>query len=473
MKLRHMIAALMICWGCTAFSAGNPAQTVKTIEKQQASGAPTEIKNPVKNLSISSGNIIVVSKPEDVDKLIKAIQGTTPEKKKETRQVEDKNNIWENMLDEVKHFWDKLIGKKIITLTNLYFLIGGLFVTVLAVHLVKWFIDHIIIKRLTAKTESDLDDKIIEAINPPMTLAIYSLGIYLSVLKILLHVEKEIFDWCGRISLALIAAALVWAIYRLIEILIERLMKYVTKTESKLDDLIIVLLRKSLRLALVVVAILVIGENILGLNITALLAGAGILGLAIAFAAQDTIANFFGSIMIVFDKPFYVGERIKVGDISGVVKSVGFRSTKLETLDGHYITLPNKKITESAIENIAKRPYIKFTINLTLVYETTPEKMQEAMDIVADILKDHEGLNEEFMPKIFFNGFNDWSLNMLVVVWYHPGDWAAANTWMTGINLEILRRFNEADIGFAFPSNTTYLVNGNKNIKISMEKAVD
>lgn len=438
-----------------------------------------EIDAPSKTLSLQSGNIIVVSDPKDLEKLVSALkagqkQSSQPaDSNSEKAETRKRQNIWQLISGETRELWDKLTEMQIISMTNLYFLIGGLFATFMAVAVMKWFLHSVIVKKLTSRTKSDTDDQIIIAITPPLALIIYSLGSYLSIMKIIIHADHHIFDWAGKITLALIAASLVWGVYRMLEILIAKMITYVHKTDTKVDDLIIILLRKSLRLALVIISALLIGENILGMNITALLAGAGILGLAVAFAAQDTIANFFGSIMIIFDKPFSVGERIKVGDISGVVENVGFRSTKLVTLDGHYITLPNKKITESAIENIARRPYIKFIMNLTLVYETTPEKMQQAMDIIRELLHQHEGMKEDMEPKIFFSGFNDWSLNLMAITWYHPGDWAAANTWYTGINLEILRRFNAAKIGFAFPTNTTYLVNGRENIKISVDQKVD
>ncbi|MBN2642137.1 MAG: mechanosensitive ion channel family protein [Victivallales bacterium] len=462
-KLFICLTALVCITGSTLFA-----------EPQKA-----EIDAPAKTLSLQSANIIVVSDAKDVEKLVSAIKagqkqsGQLTDGEKEKAESRKRQNIWQLISGETRELWDKLTAMKIISMSNLYFLIGGLFATFLAVAIMKWFLHSVIAKRLTSRTKSDVDDQIIVAITPPLALMVYSLGSYLSIMKIIIHAEHHVFDWAGRITLALIAASLVWGVYRMLEILIAKMISHVHKTDTKVDDLILILLRKSLRLALVIVSALLIGENILGMNITALLAGAGIFGLAIAFAAQDTIANFFGSIMIIFDKPFSVGERIKVGDISGVVENVGFRSTKLATLDGHYITLPNKKITESAIENIARRPYIKFVMNLTLVYETTPEKMQQAMDILREILHQHEGMKEDMEPKIFFSGFNDWSLNLMCIVWYHPGDWAAANTWYSRVNLEILRRFNAAEIGFAFPSNTTYLVNGRENIKISMDQKVN
>lgn len=423
-------------------------------------------------IDLNASNIIVLANSKDVDKLVQAMRQKPVAAKSEPQPAQEKRDMWIDMKQELRKLYEKVNEMRIFTMENLYFLIGGLMLTFIIVHLLRWISDHIIVKHFTSKTKSDLDDRIVAAINPPITLAIYSIGIYLSSMRIIMRLPDEVFNICGKLSLAALAASVAWVAYRLIEIFTSALEKYASSTEGKLDDLLVILFRKSLKIGVVVISIVLIGQNILGLNITALLAGAGIFGLAIAFAAQDTIANFFGSIMIVLDRPFMVGDRIKVGDVNGVVKSVGFRSIKMETLDGHMITMPNKKITESSIENIAKRPFIKFTLNITVTYGTTPEKMRQAMSILHEIFDNHEGMNPERTPKIFFDKFNDWALNILTVLWYHPADWAMANEWMTRKNLEILQRFNDAGIDFAFPSNTTYLVNGNENLQISLNPGV-
>jgi MscS family membrane protein len=200
----------------------------------------------------------------------------------------------------------------------------------------------------------------------------------------------------------------------------------------------------------------------LGINITALLAGAGVAGLAVAFAAQDTIANFFGSIMIILDRPFRVGDRIKTSGIDGAVESVGFRSTRVRTLDGHLVTVPNKGLATEMITNISERPYIKQTFNLTIVYDTPPERVERAIRILHELLDGQPCMKEDKPPLISFSSFNDWSLNILVIVWFVPADYAVFMEWCSVTNLEILRRFNAEGIEFAFPTNTTYIAGDSK-----------
>jgi MscS family membrane protein len=216
------------------------------------------------------------------------------------------------------------------------------------------------------------------------------------------------------------------------------------------------------KVCVVFVSVLFIGQNILGLNITTLLAGAGVAGLAIAFAAQDSIANFFGSLMIILDRPFSVGDYVRIDSFEGTIERVGLRSSALRTKDGHLITIPNKQAANSSIVNISARPYIRNVVNLGLVYDTPPEKMEEAMKILQRLLHRHEGFDEMHPAKINFTEFKDFSLNIEVVIWYHPGDYFQCREWMSKFNMEVLRSFNEAGLEFAFPTSTNYLASDSK-----------
>jgi MscS family membrane protein len=226
-----------------------------------------------------------------------------------------------------------------------------------------------------------------------------------------------------------------------------------------------------LKIVIVIVSVLFIGQTILELNITALLAGAGVVGLAVAFAAQDTIANFFGSIMIILDHPFKVGERIDIGSHNGIVEHVGFRSTRMRTLDDHGISVPNKELASCIIENIAKRQFLKYSTTLGLTYDTTPEKMEEALDILHTLLDNHEARGEERPPRIVFDSFGDWSLNIGITCWYCSDDYGAFKLWSSKMNLEILKRFNAAGLNFAFPTNTTYIAQeSSEQITVNMNE---
>ena len=129
----------------------------------------------------------------------------------------------------------------------------------------------------------------------------------------------------------------------------------------------------------------------------------------------------------------------------------------MRTLNGHLITIPNSTVANSPVENISERPFIKRMSNITITYDTPPDKVARAVEIIKDILDNHEGMNPEMKPKVYFNEFNDWSLNILLVAWYHPGDWWAYLDWCHRTNLEIMRRFEAEGIEFAFPTQTLYM----------------
>jgi len=166
--------------------------------------------------------------------------------------------------------------------------------------------------------------------------------------------------------------------------------------------------------------------------------------------------------VILGDKPFEVGDRVVVAGHDGPVEGVGFRSSKIRTLDGHLVTVPNSEIVNASVQNIGKRPYIRRLANITITYDTPPEKVERAIAIVKDVLQDHEGMNTDFPPRVFFNDFNDCSLNILMIYWYHPPDYWKYQEFSQGVNMAILKRFNAEGIEFAFPTQTIYLANDDK-----------
>jgi MscS family membrane protein len=352
---------------------------------------------------------------------------------------------------------------------NILILFGGLLATFLVSVIFNWMFRTFFVKLLASRTDTEVDDMVCEAVQKPTTLLIFSIGIFLSSILLLQNLEREVFELIFRCFIALMAFSIVWGFYRLIAVFDFFLRKLSARTDNNLDDLLVNLIRKALKITVVVIAILFIGQSILGINITALLAGAGVIGLAVAFAAKDTIANFFGSVMIILDKPFAVGERIKVGGIDGIVENVGFRSTRIRSLDGHLYSMPNSKVADNVVENVSKRPFIKHAFSLTLVYDTPPEKLERAMQILHELLDSHEGFDmEERPPRIYFNAFNDWALNVSVTLWFQTIEWYASQQWLSDLNMEILRRFNGEGIEFAFPTSTTYLA-GDPNRKLVIE----
>ncbi len=248
-----------------------------------------------------------------------------------------------------------------------------------------------------------------------------------------------------------------YLLYCLVDVVYEWLRERAARTASRLDDMLVTLLRKSLRVTIVVLTIVQAIQTLSDKPLASLIAGLGVGSLAVALAGQESIKNFFGSLIILADKPFELDQRVMVDGYDGVVEFVGMRSTRIRTFDGHVVTYPNGELANKAIVNVSRRPYIRRVMNLTIAYDTPPEKVRRAVEIVKEVLEGHEGMNPAFPPRVSFNEFNAASLNILAIYWYHPPDYFASLAFNERVNMELLRRFNEEGIAFAFPTQTLYL----------------
>lgn len=257
----------------------------------------------------------------------------------------------------------------------------------------------------------------------------------------------------------LLIIALVLLCYHLVEVPSSWLSRQTEKTESKFDDMLVPIVRKSLRVTVVLFGIVSIAQSLSDKPISALVAGLGLGGLAFALAAQDTIKNLFGSLVIFTDKPFGLGDRISYEEHEGTIEEVGLRSTRLRRLDGHLVTIPNGELANKSIHNVAKRPFIRRVFTIGVTYDTSPEKVREAKRILEEILENHEGMdpNGELVPRVAFSEFSASSMDFKCIYWYHPPDYWEYMRFSEWVNLEILTRFNAAGIEFAFPTQTIHL----------------
>lgn len=259
------------------------------------------------------------------------------------------------------------------------------------------------------------------------------------------------------ISGILLSLAVGFTLYQLVEVVHMWMKERTARSGSAMDDMLAPIVQTTLRVTIVVLTLLQIAQSLTDKPLTSILAGLGVGGLAVALAAQDTIKHFFGSIVLFADKPFQVGERITVDNTDGVVEEVGFRSTRIRTLEGHLVTIPNGDLANKVIINIARRPNIRHRSVISITYDTPPEKVQTALSIIRELLSEHEGMKPEFPPRVAFNEYGASSLNILMMFWYHPADYWQYMGYLEKLNLHILERFNAAGIDFAFPTQTLYL----------------
>jgi MscS family membrane protein len=304
---------------------------------------------------------------------------------------------------------------------------------------------------------------LLKALANPVYVAIFAAGIFVCKAPLFFHDEQGIrtaiqSGWT-TIARVIAAIAVAYALYRLVDIIEYYLNRLVGKTETKLDDMLVPVVRKALRITITIVAVLLISESILGANVKSLLLSAGVGGIAVALAAKDTIANFFGSVTIFADKPFQMGELVRIGDHFGPIEEVAFRSTRIRTLQGHLITVPNNVIATSMVENVGRRPFIRRTSNITITYDSGHTKAKRAVEIIKGILAEVPEVNAdpEHLPRVYFNEFNDWSLNIYMSYWVKPPDYWLYQQVNERVNLEMMKRFEAEKIEFAFPSQTLYV----------------
>jgi len=296
---------------------------------------------------------------------------------------------------------------------------------------------------------------VLEAAIWPVRLLLLTVAIY-AVKEVLVFPPPA--DKAAGILLSVFATlAIVLFVYRLIELMVFELTVYAARDDNLLDQSFVHMMRMIAKIVVIIVGAIYLLRAVSGKPLSALLAGLGIGGLAVALAAQDTLKNFFGSLMIMLDKPFTIGQRVTFGGYDGTVEEIGFRSTRVRTLTGHQVTIPNEKVASESVENVGRRPSIRRLANITITYDTPPDKVERALNIIRDILDNHEGLQPDFPPRVFFNEFNDASLNIIMLYWYHPPDWAAYMAFSERVNFQIMRAFEAEEIEFAFPTITNYL----------------
>ena len=236
------------------------------------------------------------------------------------------------------------------------------------------------------------------------------------------------------------------------------------------------MIRKTLRVVLVVIVVLFVVDSVFNQDIGAWLAGLGIAGLAVSLAAQDSIKNLFGSVTILLDRPFGIGERIIYGGYDGVIEEIGFRSTKVRTFTGHLVTIPNSTIVNNPVENVGRRPYIRRIMDVTITYDTPREKIEQAVEILRSILEEadlrepiHATINgDEFPPRVYFKDYLADSLSVQVIYWYAPPAYWDYMDHAQRLNLRIFEEFEKAGIEFAFPTQTLYLA-GDPKRKLALE----
>jgi MscS family membrane protein len=284
-----------------------------------------------------------------------------------------------------------------------------------------------------------------------IALIIYGVNIFIPNLMLEVHVTKGIYN----IFDVLTSLVILIGLFKLIELMRLYFKKITDATESKLDDQLLPIVTK---LAKVIVAIICF-FNILatvGVNVTALIAGISIGGLAIALAAQDTVKNFLGSVMIFFDKPFQIGDFIKIADIEGTVEEVGIRSTRIKKSDLSVVTVPNGNLSNMSLINLGIRQERMVELNIGLMYNTPLSSINSYIDDLRNMAQNHDKLNKTQLF-IYLRHMSASSLDIFFRVYINTLDFKEELQIREGVINNIIALASKNKVSFAFPSTSVYI----------------
>ncbi len=251
------------------------------------------------------------------------------------------------------------------------------------------------------------------------------------------------------------SSCLIYLFYSMVNFLSIYLKKITFTTESKLDDQLAPLITKALKIFILTAGFLTMIQN-LGINVASLIAGLGLGGLAFALAARDTVANFFGSLMIIFDRPFQIGDWIKIGDSEGIVEDIGFRSTRIRTFYNSLISVPNSKTASSQIDNFGARKYRRSVAHLSVTYGTPSQKITAFLEGIKNIIKSHPNTRKDYYH-VVFKDYGAHGLNLMAYFFLEVSSWGKELRERQEIYLSIYRLAEEIEINFAFPTQTLHI----------------
>ncbi|HXV64152.1 MAG TPA: mechanosensitive ion channel family protein [Vicinamibacteria bacterium] len=306
---------------------------------------------------------------------------------------------------------------------------------------------------LVVRTPPPWDEKLVVQMVKPVSFLVMTLLFLLFYADLQLPVRVNMV--IKLVLELMIAASLIWLSFNLVDFFCEYLSRWTAKTKTKLDDQLVPMLRKTLKVFAFIIGAIAVIQNY-GYSVTSILAGLGIGGLAVALAAQETLANFFGSITIFVDKPFQIGDWIVTEEVEGTVEEVGFRSTRIRTFYNSVVSVPNAKIANAGIDNMGMRRYRRIKQVLGVTYSTSSEQMHAFVEGIRAIILANRYMRKDFY-EVHFNGFGNFSLEVLVYCFLEVDNWSAELREKHNFFLEILRLAEEVGVEFAFPTQTVHV----------------
>ncbi len=263
-----------------------------------------------------------------------------------------------------------------------------------------------------------------------------------------------VIEGAARIFAVLATVLFAW---RLTDLVSDALGRKAAATSNKFDDVLVPMVRTAFKIFIVIMGV-IYGSMSLNFDIEPLLGSLAIGGVGFAFAAKDTLENFFGSATVLIDQPFAVGDWIVVGDVEGTVERIGFRSTRVRTFYNSLITVPNANLVRATVDNYGHRKYRRYKTILGVEYGTDPEKLLAFTEGIREIIRSHPYTRKDYF-QVWLNDFNASSLDILLYVFFEVPEWTTELRERERLMIDVIRLADVLGVGFAYPTQTLHLVN--------------
>jgi MscS family membrane protein len=303
------------------------------------------------------------------------------------------------------------------------------------------------------KKRYHLDEKLEQDFLKPIRIT-FMAWIWWTALSVL-GLPADALDLLRTAAIVVTAIGAVWAFYRLIDILDKYLSERAANTHNRYDDLLIPIVTKTLKIFVAAIALVAVAEY-KDWEYNNVLAGLGLGGLAFALAAKDVVANIFGSITILLDRPFEIGDWVTIGGVDGNVESVGIRSTRIRTFYNSLISVPNAELTNATVDNWGKRRYRRIKTTLGLAYDTPPEKIEAFCEGVRELIRQHPYTRKDYFH-VYLNEFSASSLDILLYCFVETPEWSTELRERHRLFVDVTRLAQRLQVEFAFPTQTVHL----------------
>ena len=349
------------------------------------------------------------------------------------------------------------------TVQDYLWVVGSLLFGVILVRFIAHRISNTLFRVIAGKTQGVNKNELYNLLEKPLKWLIMLIILYVCTSHLDYPQEwnlapKEEFGlrmFLHRSFIAFLIIVITWSALKIIKFLGIILMAKAELTESKSDDQIIPFLMEIIKVVAVTLGTFIFMGSVFKVDVGALIAGLGIGGLALALAAKESLENLLASFVIFFDKPFVIGDLVTVNGVTGSIEKIGFRSTRIRTLEKSYLTLPNRLMIDNVLDNLSLRTFRRVSFKIGVLYGTSEVQLKQIVEEIQNFIDNHPHTNQD--GEIHFIEFGASSLDIMVLYYIDTMDWSVFLKIKEEINFEIMRIVQAHGADFAFPTQTIHL----------------